>query len=45
MKQLLLFSFLLLWQFVSAQDPNELVKAVRLKLEKVNDYAGPYDQN
>jgi hypothetical protein len=39
MKQLLLLSFLLLWQFVSAQDPNELVKAVRLKLEKVNDYA------
>jgi hypothetical protein len=39
MKQLLFLSFMLLWQFVSAQDPNELVKAVRLKLEKVKDYS------
>jgi hypothetical protein len=38
MKQLLFLSFMLLWQFVSAQDPNELVKSVRLKLEKVKDY-------
>ena len=39
MKPLLFLSFLLLSQLASAQDPNELVKAVRLKLEKVTDYS------
>ena len=39
MKPLLLLSLLFVTQLASAQDPNELVKAVRLKLEKVADYA------
>jgi outer membrane lipoprotein-sorting protein len=39
MKLSFLLSLLFLTHLTSAQDPNELVKAVRLKLEKVTDYA------
>ena len=36
----LFFIFILLTHFISrAQDANELVKAVRIKLEKVTDYS------
>jgi hypothetical protein len=39
MKPFFLLSLLFFTQLASAQDPNELVKAVRLKLEKVTDYS------
>jgi hypothetical protein len=39
MKHYLFFLALICSQFAFAQDPNELVKAVRLKLEKVQDYS------
>lgn len=39
MKHILFLLALFSAQFAVAQDPNELVKAVRLKLEKVHDYS------